>query len=80
LNRYDTTKSRFDKAEAFFMKTIPIVIERCPVTGLYVGSVPGLPGAHSQVETLGELRANMREVIDMLLEDGDPLLQIPSLI
>jgi predicted RNase H-like HicB family nuclease len=64
-------------SEAIFMKSFPIVIERCPVTGLYVGSVPGFPGAHSQGETLEELRANMREVIDMLLEDGDPLLQVP---
>ena len=33
------------------------VIERCPDTGLLVGYVPGFPGAHSQGETLDELRA-----------------------
>jgi predicted RNase H-like HicB family nuclease len=60
------------------MKSFPIVIERCPVSGLYVRSVPGFPGAHSQGETLEELRANMREVIAMLLEDGDPSLQTLS--
>ena len=59
----------------FFMRTFPLVIERCPETGLYVGSVPGFPGAHSQGETLEELRANMREVIAMLLEDGNPPLE-----
>jgi predicted RNase H-like HicB family nuclease len=57
------------------MRSYQVVIERCPVTGLYVGSVPGFPGAHSQGETLDELRANMREVIAMLLEDGEPPLE-----
>ena len=46
------------------------VIEYCKNTGLYVGYVPSLPGAHSQGETLEELNANLREVISMLLEDG----------
>jgi predicted RNase H-like HicB family nuclease len=57
------------------MKSYTIVIERCPQTGLYVGSVPGFPGAHSQGETLDELQENMREVIAMLLEDGEPALE-----
>ena len=56
------------------MKTLTAVIERCPETGLYVGYVPGFPGAHSQAETLDELNANLREVIEMLLEDGEPKL------
>jgi predicted RNase H-like HicB family nuclease len=54
------------------MKSYTVVVERCPETGLYVGSVPGFPGAHSQGESLDELRENMREVIAMLLEDGEP--------
>jgi predicted RNase H-like HicB family nuclease len=53
------------------MKAFTAVIERCPDTGLYVGYVPGLPGAHSQGETLDELTGNLQEVIAMLLEDGD---------
>ncbi len=57
------------------MKSYTIVIERCPQTGLYVGSVPGFPGAHTQGETLDELQENMREVIAMLLEDGEPTLE-----
>lgn len=57
------------------MQTYTVVVERCPATGLYVGSVPGFPGAHSQAETLDELRENMREVIAMLLEDGEPALE-----
>jgi predicted RNase H-like HicB family nuclease len=54
------------------MRTFTAVVERCPETGLYVGYVPGLPGAHSQGETLDELHGNLREVLAMLLEDGEP--------
>ncbi len=54
------------------MDTYTAVIERCRDTGLYVGYVPGFPGAHSQGETLDELNANLREVIALLLEDGAP--------
>jgi len=32
-------------------------------------------GAHSQGETLDELNANLREVITMLLKDGEPHLE-----
>ena len=28
-----------------------MVIERCSETGLYVGYIPGIPGAHTQGET-----------------------------
>jgi predicted RNase H-like HicB family nuclease len=51
------------------MKTYTAVVERCPDTGLYVGYVPEFPGAHSQGESLAELRRNLAEVISMLLED-----------
>ena len=57
------------------MRTYTAVIERCPETGLYVGYVPGFPGAHTQAETLDELHRNLREVIEMLLEDGEPALE-----
>ena len=54
------------------MKVYTAIVEKCPDTGLYVGYVPGFPGAHTQAETLDELNANLREVIEMLLEDGEP--------
>jgi predicted RNase H-like HicB family nuclease len=57
------------------MKTYTAVVERCPDTGLYVGYVPGFPGAHSQAETLDELNRNLQEVIEMLLQDGEPILE-----
>ena len=49
------------------MKHYTAVVERDPDTGLYVGYVPGFPGAHSHGETLDELNHNLREVIGMLL-------------
>ena len=57
------------------MRTFTAVIERCPDTGLYIGYVPGFVGAHSQGNTLDELQENLREVIAMLMEDGDPQLE-----
>jgi len=57
------------------MRNFTAVIEKDPDTGLYVGYVPGFPGAHSQAETLDELNKNLREVIEMLLEDGEPQLE-----
>lgn len=54
------------------MRTITAIVERCPVTGFFVGYVPGLPGAHTQGETMEELRQNLREVVGMLFEDGEP--------
>jgi predicted RNase H-like HicB family nuclease len=54
------------------MRAYTVVIERDPDTGLLVGHVPGWPGAHSQGATIDELRENLREVIGMLLEDGEP--------
>ncbi|MGI8617562.1 MAG: type II toxin-antitoxin system HicB family antitoxin [Gemmatimonadaceae bacterium] len=57
------------------MRTFTAVVERDSDTGLYVGHVPGFPGAHSQGATKEELRENLHEVIEMLLEDGDPRLE-----
>lgn len=54
------------------MKTYTIIVERDTATGFFVGSVPGMPGAHSQAESLDELYANMREVLELILEDGEP--------
>jgi predicted RNase H-like HicB family nuclease len=51
------------------MNTFTAVVEKDFDTNLYVGYVPGFPGAHSQGETLDELQKNLCEVIEMLLED-----------
>jgi predicted RNase H-like HicB family nuclease len=57
------------------MRSFTAVIERCPETGLLVGYVPGFPGAHSQGATRQELETNLKEVVAMLLEDGEPKLE-----
>jgi predicted RNase H-like HicB family nuclease len=54
------------------MKRFTAVVERDPDTGLFVGYIPGFPGAHTQGETLDELNSNLREVVELLLEDGEP--------
>jgi len=46
-------------------------IEKDPETGLYVATVPGIPGAHTQAETLDELAENLREVVELCLEEMD---------
>ncbi|HEY6136544.1 MAG TPA: type II toxin-antitoxin system HicB family antitoxin [Thermoanaerobaculia bacterium] len=56
-------------------RTFTAVVERDTDTGFYVGFVPGLPGAHTQAETLDELNANLKEVVEMLLEDGEPKVE-----
>ena len=53
------------------MRTFTAIVERDSDTNLYVGYVPGFAGAHSQGETLDELHKNLREVIEMLLEDKE---------
>ena len=54
--------------------TYTAIIERDGDTGLLVGYVPGFAGAHSQGATLDELHRNLREVIEMLVQDGEPVL------
>ena len=56
------------------VNTYTAIVERCPDTGLYVGYVPGFPGAHSQGETLEELNSNLKEVIALILEEGAPAI------
>lgn len=60
------------------MRKFTAVVECDPVTGLLVGYIPGFPGAHSQAESLDELDSNLREVVAMLLEDGEPKLEAES--
>jgi predicted RNase H-like HicB family nuclease len=57
------------------MRTFTAVVERDPDTGTYVGYVPGFAGAYSQGDTLDELYENLREVVAMLLEDGNPPME-----
>ncbi|MBW4513256.1 MAG: type II toxin-antitoxin system HicB family antitoxin [Scytonematopsis contorta HA4267-MV1] len=58
------------------MKIFTAIIELDKETNLYVGYIPGFPGAHSQGETLEELQENLRELIEMLLEDKNILFVV----
>ena len=60
------------------MKSFTAVVEKCPDTGLYVGFIPGFPGAHSQGDSLDELNDNLREVVQMLLDGGSATLKRSS--
>ena len=54
-----------------------VILEREPDGG-YVAIVPSLPGCVSQGDTHEEVMANIREAIDLYIEDcvesGDPVL------
>ncbi|MBI4267896.1 MAG: type II toxin-antitoxin system HicB family antitoxin [Chloroflexi bacterium] len=53
------------------MKTFTAYIEWDPETKLYVGTVPGIPGAHTQGASLDELRQNLKEVLELCLEEAE---------
>lgn len=54
------------------VRQFTLVVEQDFETGLFVGYLPGFPGAHSQASSRDEVYENLREVIAMLLEDGRP--------
>jgi predicted RNase H-like HicB family nuclease len=51
------------------MKTYTAYVEFDPETGLYVGVIPGIPGAHTQAASLDELQTNLKEVLELCLEE-----------
>ena len=51
------------------MRKIVAYIEKDLETGLYVAVVPGISGAHTQAETLDELQKNLKEVVELCLEE-----------
>jgi predicted RNase H-like HicB family nuclease len=56
----------------FMNSKIVAYIEKDVETGCYVAIVPGIPGAHTQADTLDELRDRLKEVIELCLEEMDP--------
>ncbi|RLC46835.1 MAG: type II toxin-antitoxin system HicB family antitoxin [Candidatus Coatesbacteria bacterium] len=51
------------------MRTFTAFVEWDPETKLYVGIVPGIPGAHTQGASLDELNSNLKEVLELCLEE-----------
>jgi predicted RNase H-like HicB family nuclease len=61
------------------VKTFAAYIEWDPVSRLYVGIVPGIPGAHTQAATLDELRENLKEVLELCVAELQPA-ELPHFI
>ncbi len=62
-------------------RTFTAYIEFDPETRLYVGTIPSVHGAHTQGATLDELRTNLREVLELCLEElGGPPDDLPQFV
>ena len=46
-------------------------IEKDHESGLYIATVPSIPGAHTQAKSLDELYQNLKEVIELCLAEMD---------
>ena len=58
-------------------KEFTVIIEQ-DEDGIYVASVPELEGCHTQAKTLDELRARIKEAIQLYLEvESDLINEVP---
>jgi len=63
------------------MSTVTAYIEWDPETKLFVGIVPGVRGAHAQGATLDELRTNLKEVLQLCIEEeGCSIEDLPKFV
>ncbi len=63
------------------MATFTAHVEWDPETELYVGIVPGIPGAHTQGAILDELQRNLKEVLELVLEEHNvPPADLPRFV
>ncbi len=60
------------------VKTFTAFVEWDPETQLYVGMVPGIPGAHTQAATLDELQQNLKEVLELCFEEQ--AVEVPQFV
>ena len=51
-------------------RTFPVIVFWDKETGMYVGYVPDLPGAHTCAKTRDTLIRNLKEVLELLREEG----------
>jgi predicted RNase H-like HicB family nuclease len=62
-------------------RTFTAFIEYDPESSTYIGSFPGIQGAHTVGDTMDELLDNLREVLDMCLEEySDELDDLPRFV
>ena len=52
------------------MRTFTAYVEFDSESGLYMGTVPSVRGAHTQGSTLDELQSNLQEVLELCLEES----------
>lgn len=50
-------------------RTFTAYIEWDEESKMFVGIVPNVPGAHTQASTLDELQENLKEVLELCLEE-----------
>jgi len=64
------------------MHNLTAYIEKDTETGLFVGIIPGIPGAHTQGESLDELHKNLKEVVELCLDEmsEEEIEQIPVFV
>jgi predicted RNase H-like HicB family nuclease len=58
-------------------KTFTAFIEYDEESKLYVGIISNVVGAHTQAETLDELRRNLQEVLELCLEESPEIANEP---
>jgi predicted RNase H-like HicB family nuclease len=63
------------------MRTYSAYVEWDEESKLYIGVVPGIPGAHTQAATLDELQRNLKEVLELCLEEfGGNVEDLPRFV
>jgi predicted RNase H-like HicB family nuclease len=63
------------------MSTVTAYVEWDPESKLFVGIVPGIRGAHTQGATLDELQANLKEVLQLCMEEeGSSVDDLPTFV
>jgi predicted RNase H-like HicB family nuclease len=60
-------------------RTFTAYVEWDPESNLYVGFIPGIQGAHTQGATLDELNQNLKEVLQLCLEEN-PESELPHFV
>lgn len=60
--------------------TFTAYIEKDEESGMYIGIVPTLKGAHTCAETLDELQIKLQEVVSLCIEEmsNDEIISLPT--
>lgn len=65
-------------------RTFKALIQFDPESQSYVGFIPALPGTHTCGDSLDELRANLKEAVELMLDvlkqDGEPVIGDPQIM